>query len=462
MATSLNINKEYDPKGLDPYDYDYEPDSGHTFLGKIRQKFIQLLWFSAGADRQILMRCPHSERVKYLGLGGVVLATALLAFSSGSYAFFTVFGPKVSNIFDPSQQSLSIFNSADYLFGVFESIFAGSLWALVIFNLDRFIVTSTGHGDGTETITKDEFKNGIPRIILAIVVAICVAKPLEIRIFKTELDAEINELQHKKEETLAQNAKNKYEFDKKIYGEKLERLRAENQAKESQIADFETRLANERAGIKVNGTTGKNGEGRVTAGLNNQLNQIKESNTPTIIENRKAIVDIDNALMQAKKDYEIGKKEAHIQSLHVDGLAQRIKLSHEKFPAESFFLTLMLIFIEITPVFIKMQFIRGPYDYLTENQSQIVLAKFGIQEKYQTTTDEYGKAKQNLVPVYHVAESISDYEIGKLNIERNLAKAAHKIFQEEVTSDIKSNPEKYMPNLKKAQNSKRRNSTQKA
>ena len=95
-----------------------------------------------------------------------------------------------------------------------------------------------------------------------------------------------------------------------------------------------------------------------------------------------------------------------------------------------------------------MQFIIGPYDYLIENQKQIVMAKYGIQEKYQTITDENGNPHQELVPIYHVAESISDYEVGKLNVEKSLVKTAHKIFQEKVSNDIISKPEKFMPDLK--------------
>ena len=62
----------------DPWsDYDFSPTANYV---------TRLLWFCAGADAQILNRCPHSERVKYQGLGGVVLATAVLAFLSGSAA----------------------------------------------------------------------------------------------------------------------------------------------------------------------------------------------------------------------------------------------------------------------------------------------------------------------------------------------------------------------------------------
>ena len=43
----------------------------------------RFLWFCAGADASLLAHCPHSDRVKYQGIGGIVLATAVLAFTSG-------------------------------------------------------------------------------------------------------------------------------------------------------------------------------------------------------------------------------------------------------------------------------------------------------------------------------------------------------------------------------------------
>src|SRR5690606_3446398 len=54
----------------------------------------RLLWWSAGADIDLLSRCPRSDGVKYEGMGGVVLATGVLAFVSSAYAFYTVFSPK--------------------------------------------------------------------------------------------------------------------------------------------------------------------------------------------------------------------------------------------------------------------------------------------------------------------------------------------------------------------------------
>ena len=112
---------------------------------------VRQLWKAAGADERILMMCTYSDHVKYACLGGIVVATGMMAALAGGYAFYTVFQPKGSAMeesFDTTTLILS---------GVF-----GFLWGLMIFNLDRFIVASTGKGDGTERITRQEFFGHCP------------------------------------------------------------------------------------------------------------------------------------------------------------------------------------------------------------------------------------------------------------------------------------------------------------
>ena len=149
----------------------------------------RFLWWCAGADGYILSRCTYSDHVKYAGLGGIVLATGLLAALSGGYAFYTVFSPK--EIQGALEQSI-------HLPTVGIATFFATLWGLIIFNLDRFLVSSTGKGDGTEAITLKEFFNAIPRIIMALILSIAIAAPMEIRIFKTEIDAELFKVQKEK------------------------------------------------------------------------------------------------------------------------------------------------------------------------------------------------------------------------------------------------------------------------
>ena len=86
MGNDMEINKE----GKKQEDERQEGEKKYDYTGEAGP-IRRFLWFCAGADSQLMQRCPHSERVKEEGIGGVVLATAVLAFLSGSYALDFVF-----------------------------------------------------------------------------------------------------------------------------------------------------------------------------------------------------------------------------------------------------------------------------------------------------------------------------------------------------------------------------------
>src|SRR5204863_8012140 len=109
-------------------------------------------------------------------LGGIIAATGLMAAFAGGYAFYTIFETKGSAI----EQHLQISTMV-------VAIFFGAAWGLMIFNLDRFIVSSTGKGDGTEAITWQELKGALPRIVMGAIIALTISKPVEIRMFKSEI-----------------------------------------------------------------------------------------------------------------------------------------------------------------------------------------------------------------------------------------------------------------------------------
>ena len=114
------------------------------------------------------------------------------------YAFYVIFEPRGEAI-SASVDALQNNVSADpvHLQTSIMAIVFGFIWGLIIFNIDRFIVASTGKGDGTEAITWDEIKGAIPRIIMGIIIAITISKPVEIRMFKTEIDVKLHEMQQK-------------------------------------------------------------------------------------------------------------------------------------------------------------------------------------------------------------------------------------------------------------------------
>ena len=119
----------------------------------------RFLIFCSGASIDLLEKCPRFETTKYVGIGLTVFFTALLAVISSFFAF--------SLIFD---QSLLI-----VLFSLF--------WGAIIFNLDRYIVSTMRHSENK----LQEFIKVIPRLIIALLIAVIISKPLEVQIFKSEI-----------------------------------------------------------------------------------------------------------------------------------------------------------------------------------------------------------------------------------------------------------------------------------
>lgn len=145
-------------------------------------KLQNILWWCSGVDRSILVKYP-SEWGKYFGIGGTILFTALMASFAGGYAFFIAF----------DDWRLAI------LFGIF--------WGLLIFNLDRYIISSMGKGDGTAKITLDEWKNAAPRIVLAVLLGFVIAVPLELKVFEQEIKVEIESIINEKRQEMTAGLK---------------------------------------------------------------------------------------------------------------------------------------------------------------------------------------------------------------------------------------------------------------
>ena len=163
---------------------------------------MRLLWRAAGADSYILERSTYTDHVKYACLGGIVVATGFMAAMAGGYAFYMIFEPR-GEVISSSKEAV---NSWPYIKTTIMSIFFGVIWGLIIFNIDRFIVASTGKGDGTEAITSGEIKAAIPRILMGMIIAIAISKPVEIRMFQTEIDVELHQRQQEKRIEATQKA----------------------------------------------------------------------------------------------------------------------------------------------------------------------------------------------------------------------------------------------------------------
>ena len=328
----------------------------------------KFLWWCAGADNNLLAVSPMQDRVKYAGIGGIVLCTGLLASFSGGYAFLTIFGPK-GNAINPPEIGL---------FTWLITIVFGIIWGLIIFNLDRFIVSSTGKGDGTDSITWKEVGQAFPRIIIALILGIAISKPLEIRILKSEIDIKVNEYQRKAEADLNKLTDSVYiqkqktiENQKAEYEEKLAKYETELKVYSDQIDILTT-----RAQAEEDGSTGRRGTGKVSDRFRLDIENKKIEKNKFIelkrvdIENWRKQLDLAN--IQIKKDIEelnAFKKENKRSAEQSDGLLRRIQIGDEISGMVKYVILFVLLSIEMGPIFFKMMMTKGVYDFMVENNN---------------------------------------------------------------------------------------------
>ena len=341
----------------------------------------KFFWMCSGADTDLLQESPKSEQIKYAGIGGTVFFTAIMAFVSSSYALYTVFD------------------------NVYMAILFGLIWGMLIFNLDRFIVGTIKKRDSFWK----EFLQASPRLILALIIAIVISKPLELKIFEKEIDRVL--LEEKNNMTLLNQDQIAQQFTPEI-----ERVEAEIKsiqgtvtAKEIEVNDLYSTYITEAEGTQG---TMKLGKGPVyeekrekhDAQLK-ELQQLKDSSAAKIA--RKEIV---LANLRDKQKLQTANSQPIIDGF--DGLMARIN-ALEKLPAmPSLFILLLFIAIETAPVFAKIMAPKGAYDLKFEEQED-ALKVWVTQQKNQRAAVLDTDTSLNEKVYYDVAKDEEIYEYKK-------------------------------------------------
>ncbi len=354
--------------------------------------FTRFLWFSAGADESLLRSCPASDWVKYQSIGGIVIATTALAFVSASYAFYTVFSPKTETALVASTHLPTAIFSA----------FGGLIWALVIFNIDRFIVSSTGKGDGTEKITWTELFQSLPRLLMAVIIGVCISAPLEIRILKPEIDAQLELEQNEYLAELNRASEQRVSARKEELTTRIDRAQETLDKKSTYFEKrrLEINAQRRQLELEAEGKTGSGIAGRGPAWRDKKetLDKLEEELTRDrkTWGEKEAVMAADIASWKAEVEdlsQELKKAKASNlrQSRHLDGLLKRIHISHEIGGFVPLAIMLLLLAVETGPIFFKMMLIRGSYDYQLENAKRLATARLGIEldaQIYLTDTNE--------------------------------------------------------------------------
>jgi hypothetical protein len=404
------------------------------------------LYFSAGADVQLLKYCPNYDRVKLQGIGGTVIATAILAFISGSYAFYTIFGPNSPGRDDPL--SLGWFTVA---------ILVGLVWAAVIYNLDRFIVATTGHGDGTDSVTWGEVFKALPRFLMACLIGFVISKPLEIRIMKTEIDTRLEREQVALADDYMKDAAKRRDEQIDVITRAKQELAAQREKKSQELETLklEWNKAEDVYQKESSGSGGskQRGIGPIAEKMESLRNERKAAYEegkarlqPEINELQNRQKERDGEADKAQQEYKDAEPKAKRQGEQLNGLIKRIEIAHDISPWASRFLTLMLIFIEVAPLIFKMMISLSPIDYLTENQKRLTLVRRGIEMSHELDGD--GKLIQDVKKAtYHQVDLEHLQVVGKIEIDHELTAAVQQKFQSEVVADIERNPSNYIERI---------------
>jgi len=390
---------------------------------------MRFLWSAAGGDRYFLERGTYSDQIKYMCLGGIILATGVMAALAGGYAFYTIFSPKAK---DGSMLDSPFYSFLSCVFGI--------IWGLIIFNIDRFIVTSTGKGDGTEKITWEEFRGAIPRIIMGIVIAITISMPMEIRIFQREIQSGLIEAKQKQGETFRLGVEKRYE----------KRLSEIDLAIPPLQNDIDNKYSNWKNATKdpqlegcTNDANCPNGKHRklwsIAQTEENVWNAAKAKNQPSIDK-----LNTEKTDLEKKKQIELDQKTKDGEQ--TDGLAERIKQMHNKVPWEiSLFITLLFLVIELTPIFFKLMLTKTPYDYLSENRDDLIKAECGIEVRYDLYKDKKGQERHLIIN--HEFERMI-YEKKKITeIQKELTDYAIEKYKAQEKEKIEANLEDYIKKI---------------
>lgn len=404
-------------------------------------RIMHFFWKAAGADRYILERSTYGDQIKYLCLGGIIMATGVMAGLAGGYAFYTIFEPRGSAI-DSFKTVAGISGSYDEIHTAtfIKALFFGIIWGLIIFNIDRFIVTSTGKGDGTENITRKELLGALPRLIMGAIIALTISKPVEIRMFKTEIDVKLHEKQMEQQQ--AYKAKTDSLFNTEIANKnkEIEKIEAQLSQMIARHADLEKQYVDEARTITV---------GPRALAVKAQMDRVASEITDLQNNPDYKRIRQEKDVIEQRRNTELQASEKVAAGL--DGLLERIKIAHEISGwVISAFVTLLFMAIELTPIFFKLMLIKSPYDYMEENIKELIKAENGIEIRADYYQDKEGHERDMVIQ--HQVIRLLKEKIQMLEAQSALSAAALSAWQTQKEHEVRANPATFIHEQSLTQN----------
>lgn len=319
--------------------------------------------FCSGIHDSVLKRTP-TDHNKFVGIGATVFFTGVLAILASAYAIYTVF------------DSLWI------------ALAFGLLWGLVIFNLDRYIVSSMKkRGSGWR-----DFFTAVPRLILATIIAVVISKPLELKIFEKEINAELVSMEQEVFKMQEDKVKERFNPQIQAYQSEVERLKTEIQNQQNKRDELALIAQQEADG--TGGSKQKN-LGPIYKAKKADADRAEAELIATLAKNEPLIKEKQEQIRQLEAGTSAGI--TNLQRSALDGFAARLDAlsrltsrSQAIFVA-SIFIMMLFIAIETAPIFVKLISSRSPYDLVLHKH------EFSFEMNHQEYTTVLGDKTKNRI-----------------------------------------------------------------
>jgi hypothetical protein len=278
---------------------------------------------------------------------------------------------------------ISLIISLTFIFGNFSDqiifkkifyylfyIFVGCVWFMIVANLFRLLISATGFGDGTSDITLDEIKNNIFKVCASVVLSICVSVPIIATLLHNEI---VN-------------------YNSPIFEQK----------KNDVFAKIDKYNTSELSNLY-----------RSLAAINNDIDSSERA-----LNIKKEIKLKRQDVANQKSDFLVrSRAEMNVSLIH----ETREAFSMHTFLVSSIFLFFGVIFT--LPIFLRMIWVKGCYEYLCEFQNNLVLAKYGIHPQVKIYKDNIEFIQKR----YSIPNKILKNLISKLENDKNIhSKALNK------------------------------------
>lgn len=337
---------------------------GITDRFRIMKKLTAFFLLCSGADSNLLEKCP-TETSKYAGMGATIFFTGVFAALAAGYALYTVFDSVIA-----------------------ATIF-GLVWGLMIFNLDRYIVSSMRKDGGWR-----EFWTATPRVILAVIISIVIARPLELKIFEKEINPELIVMEQEVYARQERQLKSRYTQTLDSIKSERSRLQQEIEAK-AKTRDELVRIAQEEA----DGTGGsrkrnlgpiykvKKADADKSETELRELTQLNHSRIAELDASARSTEATMNAEITSMDKGKMNGPAARMEAL------DRLTAGSSAMWWANLFIVLLFIAIETSPIFVKLISSKGPYDnllkieehkFFAEEIEQVAKTNGGIKERSST------------------------------------------------------------------------------